>query len=223
MDFDFDLTDEDLEFLDSMNRPGPPRQFPEQPTEQNVPVVKESPNQVDTDAFHDSPLSQWTPRAENNAYMDQHYLSVPKHLDTPSSTGISRPRVSQESLSRESRDAAFAVVVTKSQQRSLNRIMQCFPSAELLDSLIHDFLLQQRSQIDTWIHTPTLQLNKESPEMILTLAAAGAVLSNVEPIQRLGYAILEVARLQINSKVFLEYYDLGLEALISSSLRVTIH
>lgn len=155
--------------------------------------------------------------------MDQHYLSVPKHLDTPSSTGISRPRVSQESLSRESRDAAFAVVVTKSQQRSLNRIMQCFPSAELLDSLIYDFLLQQRSQIDTWIHTPTLQLNKESPEMILTLAAAGAVLSNVEPIQRLGYAILEVARLQINSKVFLEYYDLGLEALISSSLRVTIH
>jgi hypothetical protein len=37
--------------------------------------------------------------------------------------------------------------------------------------------------------------------MILTLAAAGAVLAKVEAIQRLGYAMFEVARLKVNSSV----------------------
>lgn len=87
--------------------------------------------------------------------------------------------------------------------------MQCFPSSGLLDSLINDYFIQQRSEIDTWIHESTLQLNQESPEMILSLAAAGAILSEVEAIQRLGYAMLEVARLQINIKVCLSYEGLG--------------
>lgn len=46
-----------------------------------------------------------------------------------------------------------------------------------------------------------MQLNKESPEMIIALAAAGAVLSPVEAIQKLGYALLEVARLYLCQKV----------------------
>jgi uncharacterized protein (DUF2384 family) len=85
--------------------------------------------------------------------------------------------------------------------------MQCFSSAELLDSLIEVFFTQQRSEIDTWIHEPTMQLNEENPDMILILAAAGAVRSDVEAIQRLGNAMLEVARLQVNDKVLSGYYD----------------
>ena len=80
--------------------------------------------------------------------------------------------------------------------------MQCFPSVELLEGLSQVFFTQHRSEIDTWIHKPTIQLNKESRGMILTLAAAGAVHSDVEAIQRPGYAMLEVARLQMNDKVF---------------------
>ena len=38
--------------------------------------------------------------------------------------------------------------------------------------------------------------------MILTLAAAGAFLSSFEAIQRLEYAIMEVARLLVNAKVW---------------------
>lgn len=141
--------------------------------------------------------------------MDQQYLSVPKHLNSPRSTDNSRPRIFAEPLSRESRDGAFAVVVRICQRKSLTRIMQCFPSSGLLDSLINDYFIQQRSEIDAWIHESTLQLNQESPEMILSLAAAGAILSEVEAIQRLGYAMLEVARLQINIKVCLSYEGLG--------------
>ncbi|KAJ5653307.1 C6 and C2H2 transcription factor [Penicillium lividum] len=200
---DFGLTDEDLEFLDYLNRPGPPQGshvIQEQPAQQFVPTDTESPNNDDEDSLDESPLSHWTPRAEDNAYMDQQYLSVPEHLDTPVLTGVPRPRIFAEALTRESRDAAFALVVSKCQRKGLNRIMQCFPSAELLDSLIQIFFAQQKSEIDTWIHESTMQLNNESPEMILTLAAAGAVLTDLEAIQRLGYAMLEIARLQVNDK-----------------------
>lgn len=38
---------------------------------------------MDSDAYHNSPLTNWTPGTEDNAYMDQEYLSVPKHLDHP--------------------------------------------------------------------------------------------------------------------------------------------
>jgi hypothetical protein len=80
--------------------------------------------------------------------------------------------------------------------------MKCFPGAELLDSLIQDCFKHQRSEVDAFIHDSTMQLNQESPEMILTLAAAGAVLSSAEPIQKLGYALMDIARLLVNSKVF---------------------
>ncbi|KAJ5372052.1 C6 and C2H2 transcription factor [Penicillium concentricum] len=203
MNFELGLTDEDLEFLDSLDRMGPPqrpRVIEEQPAQRGIPTGSEFPSHVETNPLHNSPLSHWTPRAEDNAYMDQHYLSVPKHLDTPESIDVSRPRIFAEPLSKESRDAAFALVVKMCQQKALNRIMQCFPSAELLDSLIQVFFTQQRSNIDIFIHESTMQLNQESPEMILTLAAAGAVRSDVEAIQRLGYAMMEVARLQVNGK-----------------------
>ncbi|EKV07619.1 hypothetical protein PDIG_63520 [Penicillium digitatum PHI26] len=211
MNFELGLTDADLELLDSLNRACPLQQprfiQEEQPARRGIPTSPGFPNNVNTNPLHDSPLSHWTPRAEDNAYMDQHYLSVPQHLDTPESTGIPSPRIFAEPLSKESRDAAFALVVERCHQKSSNRIMQCFPSAELLDSLVQCFFTQQRSKIDAWIHEPTMQLNQESPEMILTLAAAGAVRSDVEAIQRLGYAMLEVARLQVNGKVITGYRD----------------
>lgn len=175
------------------------------------------------ETYHNSPLSNWTPRTEDNAYMDQEYLSGPKHLDNPNSATVSRPRVFSEHLSKESRDSAFAIVVQMCRQKDLNRIMQCFPSAELLDSLIQDYFLRQRDRQDSWIHEPTMQLNKESPEMIIALAAAGAVLSPVEAIQKLGYALLEVARLYLCQKVHFAFLLLSHLFDVSTKTTTSLH
>lgn len=194
---DLGLTDGDLEFLDSLNNLDALYEdwtTTDQAPREDLPSDTEPADLIDNNAYHDSPLAgSWTPRTEDNAYMDQEYLSVPKHLDNPKST-TPRSRVSPEHLSKESRDSAFAIVVQMCQRRNVIKIMQCFPSAELLDSLIQDYFLRQRTQLDTWIHGPIMQLNKESPEMILALAAAGAVVSPVEAIQKLGYALMEIAR-----------------------------
>lgn len=151
--------------------------------------------------LQDFPLSNWTPCKEDNAHMDRQYLSLPQHLDNSQSPGVLESQNLIYPLSTESRDAAFALVVKICQWKNLDRIMQCFPSTKLLDSLIHNFFIQHRSETATWIHEPTMDLNQERPEIILTLAAAGAVLAKAEAIQRLGYAILEVARLKVNSMV----------------------
>lgn len=58
MNFDLGLTDEDLEFLDCLNRPGPPQQHyvvQEQPAQQYVHNDTESPNDVDANAVYESP------------------------------------------------------------------------------------------------------------------------------------------------------------------------
>nr|AAT65713.1 putative transcription factor [Aspergillus flavus] len=195
------LTEADLEFLASLNnhdlaheRPNTVAQYH---TQRSVP---EALGLMDKEAYHNSPLSNWTPRSEDNAYMDQQYLSVPKHLDRSISSGTAEARVFSECLSKESRDKVFSIFVQVCQRRDFGRMMHYFPSAELLDSLIQDYFLHQRSEIDSWIHESTIDLNQESPEMIIALAAAGAVLSPVNAIQRLGYALLEIARLELSSK-----------------------
>ncbi|CEO59649.1 hypothetical protein PMG11_04317 [Penicillium brasilianum] len=202
MSIDFGLTDQDLELLDSLNRLVPARQaqdYLEQLPPHDAPTKMKSTRQISKADLQDSPLSHWTPRKEDNAHMDQQYLSLPQHLDNPQSHDVLKSRDRTNTLSTERRDVAFALVVEICQWKNLDRIMQCFPSTRLLDSLMGNFFVQHRSETDAWIHEPTMDLNQERPEMILTLAAAGAVLSKVEAIQRLGYAMLEVARLKVNS------------------------
>lgn len=211
MGIDFGITDEDLELLDSINRPALVQQAQDYQKQiappQDALTCMKSNRQISKMDLQDSPLSPWTPCKEDNAYMDQQYLSLPQHFDNPQSYGVLEPQNLRNPLSTESRDAAFALVVKICQWKNLNRIMKCFPSTKLLDSLIHNFFIQHRLEIATWIHEPTMNLNQEGPEMILTLAAAGAVLAKVEAIQRLGYAMLEVARLKVNSSVIIGNHD----------------
>ncbi|KAJ5698537.1 hypothetical protein N7462_000542 [Penicillium macrosclerotiorum] len=194
--FDFNLTKADLEFLDSLNsstsfnRPKTASEHHSSPKELESSVISE------TEALHNSPLAHWTPRAEDNAYMDQRYLSIPEHLDRPSSTPITFER-----LSASCRDSAFAVVATLCRQRNFDRILDCFPSAKLLDRLIQKFLNQQRKELDAWIHEPTIDLKQQRPELIIALAAAGAVLSSNDALKRLGYALLEIARIHLTQNI----------------------
>jgi len=211
LNFELGLTNADLEFLDAFYnnnnnntnidlRPG----ALEAPTRQPCQPRNPQDGPAQNPAYDNSPLADWTPRADDNAYMDRKYLAVPKDLDHATHTGGLKPRITPEALSRESRDAAFAAVVLICQERNLYRIMHCFPSAELLDSLIQDFFVHQRSKTISWIHEPTVWLNQDTPEFIISLAAAGAVLSPVTAIQRLGYALLEIARLQLYNRVRLD-------------------
>ncbi|PIG87058.1 hypothetical protein AARAC_004313 [Aspergillus arachidicola] len=208
---DFGLTEDDMRFLDSLCaadglRPARPTNSPEghdRLTFLNHAQASSDGQQVKSkDTLHNSPLSHWTPDTEDNSYMDEEFLFVPKGLDLPGSTGMHRTEILGKSLSRDKRDQVFAIVAQNAriQATSPKLVMRCFPSAELLGTLVQAYFNHQRTEIDSWIHEPTLHLDNESTDMILALAAAGAVTSRVSAIQRLGYALMELARIQIYQK-----------------------
>ncbi|KAE8399490.1 hypothetical protein BDV37DRAFT_297692 [Aspergillus pseudonomiae] len=104
------LTEADLEFLASLNNHDLAHERPNSTTQYSTRrSVPEALGLMDKEAYHNSPLSNWTPRSEDNAYMDQQYLSVPKHLDRSISSGAAEVRVFSECLSKESRDKAFSI------------------------------------------------------------------------------------------------------------------
>lgn len=133
MDNDFSLTDEDLEFLDSLTQPDQLLHVSEKQPRRESDFHHVSSSETNAENIHHSPLSQWTPGEDDNVYMDQQYLSVSEHLDTPGSPRSRRDRVSDEYVSKESRDSVFAVVVHICQRKGPLQIMKCFPSADLLD------------------------------------------------------------------------------------------
>lgn len=44
-------------------------------------------------------------------------------------------------------------------------------------------------------------MNDEAPDMLAALAAAGATRSTIPTIRKLGYALMEIVRLQLSDKV----------------------
>ncbi|KAL2815096.1 hypothetical protein BJX63DRAFT_420470 [Aspergillus granulosus] len=72
-----------------------------------------------------------------------------------------------------------------------------FPSPELLDRLIRYYLTAPFSDPHVWIHQPTFTIKGSPPELVLAMAAAGAVLTPDSALRKLGFAMQEVLRLQL--------------------------
>ncbi|KAL4975281.1 hypothetical protein BDW66DRAFT_167299 [Aspergillus desertorum] len=200
LNFDFDLTEVDFGLIDFYNSRGSANPAPLQPDEIDRDPDRDSGIALGAEAYSRSSLSAWKPVHSDHAFADQNDLSVPKSIDSPEASGQSRHQILSERLSPGSRDLIFGMVLQTGQRANLTRIMKSFPSTELLDSLIQDFFAYQAQQVDSWIHGPTFHPNEESPDMVGIVAAAAAVKSSIPTIRKLGYALMEVVRLQISSK-----------------------
>ncbi|KAL4950100.1 hypothetical protein BDW69DRAFT_202385 [Aspergillus filifer] len=198
LNFDFDLTEVDFGLIDFYNSRGsanpPPHEDP------NDRLDADSGIALGAEAYQRSSLSAWKPVHEDHAFADQADLSVPRSIDSPETSVRSERQILSERLSPGSRDLIFGMVLQTSQRANLTRIMKSFPSTELLDSLIQDFFADQSQQVDSWIHRPTFNPNEESPDMVSIVAAAAAVKSSIPTIRKLGYALMEVVRLQMSMK-----------------------
>lgn len=199
MQLDFDLTEVDYGLIDFFSTNG----------------VKEGVN-LDTDpvenadseialgveAFHRSSLSAWNPDHRDHAFADHDNLSVSRSVIEHTELNISyKPPTLCEKLSSSSRDLIYGMVLHTSKRGNLAGIIKSFPSSELLDRLIQDYFQFQKRQVDSWIHCPSFQPNSEGPEILTALASAGATLSPIASIRKLGYALMEMARLRLHAIV----------------------
>ena len=143
-------------------------------------------------AFRDS-LWLWTPAREDYGAAEQLNLSVPSQdlmpevQNTPLEARIG-------SIGRVARDRILAMVLETCDAAVVPRLVQSFPSSELLTSLMHNFLGHHSIITDNWIHLASFDPSVESPQMLSAVIAAGAAQSHLPDVRKLGFAFLEATR-----------------------------
>ncbi len=131
-----------------------------------------------TEAFQKS-LWNWLPSQREHGYTEIPNLSLP-HKDMEGLENRVAPEVIDHQLEQSSRDAILAMVLnTNSQKSGILRVIASFPSAQLLNSLMHFFLISEFAKMDSWIHLPTFCPRNHIPELNGIVIAAGAILSPV--------------------------------------------
>lgn len=147
---------------------------------------------LSTQAFKES-LWSFEPVEADHQGADQVHLSLPfEDLVSPTRCTALEPPCA--SLDQISRDRLLAMILATCEQSVVLRILSSFPSAELLTNLLHNFLFHNVEQTDSWVHLPTIESTELKPEVLLTFVAAGAALSTIPVIRKLGYAFQEASR-----------------------------
>lgn len=205
MQFDFDLTEVDFGLIDYFNSQGLSHLAPQPPDPPNDRSDVDSRIALGAEAYKRSSLSAWKPAQHDHVFADQDNLSVPVVMDSPGSSIRGERQILPERLAPGSRDLIFGMVLRTSEKAMIPRIIKSFPSTELLDGLIQDYFAYQSQKLDPFIHGPTFYPNEQSSGMLTALAASGAVRSAIPTIRKLGYALMEVARLHMSTTVCLPY------------------
>ncbi|KAK3082188.1 hypothetical protein LTS18_013072 [Coniosporium uncinatum] len=205
---DLDFSAIDLSFLGSYNTQVP---FEMEPQERSLmrhgthSINQASPQSVlDGDSTTPSNIShhsiwRFVPAPGNHAFSDQANLSLPDHnhlAQSPESFVDVSKRATAEKLDSATRDAILAIVLSQIKSQTFP-VVSAFPSVELLDHLIQFYLAGPFSKQNTWIHTASFRAKKAQPELLLAMAAAGAVLTPDCSLRKLGFAIQEIIRTHV--------------------------
>jgi hypothetical protein len=144
---------------------------------QQTPDVRSSIN-LGAEAFQKS-LWNWLPGQREHGWMELPNLSLP-HKDMEGLEKRVTPDIIDHQVEQSSRDAILAMVLnTNSQESGIPAFITSFPSAQLLNSLMHLFFRSEVLKTDSWIHLPTFRPRTQRPEFNGIVIAAGAILSSV--------------------------------------------
>ncbi|KAL4816049.1 hypothetical protein BDW67DRAFT_191207 [Aspergillus spinulosporus] len=207
---DLDLNMVDLGFLESYNS-HIPFEFDEQPPSLSL---TESPYDARPrpaeEGTHGGARSmqhlrwRFVPAPQDHGYCEHENLLLPTDASTSTLTpqeineGNSSLCATEPSLDLSSRDKILGIVLSQ-MKHPISAVLSSFPSVQLLDSLIRYYLTAPFSSAHSWIHRGTFSPQKLCPELLLAMAAAGAVLTPDPALRKLGFAMQEVVRLQLPS------------------------
>lgn len=150
-----------------------------------------------TEAFRRS-LWCWTPVRQDGGHVEQaNFILSPEDMSNSGAEYVVGEQITSKVLGPESRDKIVAMVLSTCDRRTFPKVMSSFPSAQLLNSLMQCFLTSHMAQNDTWIHIPTLRIDKLRPELLGSLVSAGTMFSSSLTIRKLGFAIQEAIRLSL--------------------------
>ena len=139
---------------------------------------------------------RFVPAPTDGAHAEHANLSLPNQsgiVNSPESFGHFNQRATKERLEPASRDKILAIVLGQ-MKAHMSPALSSFPSTELLDNLIQFFLAGPVLKASSWIHSASFVPRTARPELLLSMAAYGAVLTPDRSLRKLGFAIQEVVR-----------------------------
>ncbi|KAI1639473.1 hypothetical protein F4809DRAFT_648556 [Biscogniauxia mediterranea] len=147
---------------------------------------------------------RWIPDKRDHAFGDINNLPLPFRDSTNQQFQESQKRMDRaisDKLDMSSRDKILSIVLTTCQSDSMRtRVASSFPSAEVMDSLVHIFLAAHSCSVSGWIHFGSFNLNAQWPEWLASAAASGAVMAPVPTLRKFGFAVQEAVRISIPNK-----------------------
>ncbi|KAF7184664.1 hypothetical protein CNMCM7691_005976 [Aspergillus felis] len=206
-DLDFSMVD--LGFLESYNS-HVPFEFDEQAPSLSLSgspyETRETPIQSNPRGARSMQRLRWrfVPAPQDHGYCEHENLLLPNEATgastlTPQSLeDVNSQSTADHSLDLHSRDKILGIVLSQMKQ-PISSVLSSFPSVQLLDSLIRYYLTAPFSTASSWIHRATFRPRQVCPELLLAMAAAGAVLTPDPSLRKLGFAMQEVVRLQLPS------------------------
>ena len=204
MESSLDFNDIDFGWISSQNARQPSWNYATVPEpERERPVRDNRTPDVSTgitagaEAFQKS-VWRWRPAQQDHAHAEQVNLSLP-YKDMQSIEPRHGPDVLDQTLDQTTRDRILAMLLSGCKPSNVSRVVASFPSAELLDALMHSFFRSEVHRTDSWIHLPTFSPHHARPELIGIVVAAGAVLATPPAIRKLGYAIQEAVHVAIRT------------------------
>ena len=182
----------------------------------SLPTPPPSTLSVGAEAYkHSSALTAWNPSREDNYDREQQDLILAQNIgsSTPNAETTGRARaVPRKELFHTARDRILAMILRITSGAASSRIVASFPCLDILRDLMHHALIHMRErQINNFIHIPSLDMNKQRPELLAGIVAYGSITSPSPAVRKFGYALQEAVRLAINQLVsqFLASYTPG--------------
>lgn len=197
-DTNLELNDLDLSFLNDYNLQNPFAAYMESPDATQSTkgsVVSNPPSALGDESLQRASTWRFRPVTQDNGSNEQHNFSLPS-AETNKKLLVDR-RMTTEPLSYNMRDRIIGLVVSSCKQGNIPRSVLCFPSLELLDSLLQFYLTSKFPMFSGLFHLPTLRPSRLRPELVAAMIAAGACLTPDVSLQKVGYALNEALRLSV--------------------------
>ncbi|KAH7156053.1 c6 zinc finger domain-containing protein [Dactylonectria macrodidyma] len=195
-------------WLDGLHAYYPPKQL--QPVEEHLQQSgKLAPNRVmpkrqagvGVEAFQKSSLSRWLPNQQDSTATHMNQLSVGAEEPEAPYTCISQEhRILSDPLTAAASNRLLAMILSTCDAEKGAAIAAAFPPRQLLGELVQNYMTQNRIKSTNFIHEPTFCPNRERPELLGAVIAAGAVLSDSKSLQEFGLAIQEALSLVVQKR-----------------------
>ncbi|GKT44841.1 uncharacterized protein ColSpa_05022 [Colletotrichum spaethianum] len=144
-----------------------------------------------------SVTGSWEPQSSENTEMERPHLAAdeanlkpPRMKQAPPGTVPLAPTLC---LSAAARNSIVSMILNNTSCANAVPVLAAFPSTGALDALVGVYARDwEAARINDFIHLPTLELERQRPELLGAIVAVGAVGAGSTVARKFGFAMQEV-------------------------------